>query len=64
MPTPTPPARWQFQRAVVNLAQTLPQGRYRKITVDLIAACIAFGKAAFTMQVDADSSADLDTAET
>lgn len=34
--------------AVQDLAAALPPGQYRTITLDLIAACIAFGKASFT----------------
>ena len=32
----------------MNLVKLFPPGRYRDITLDLIAACIAFGKACFT----------------
>ena len=39
---------WQFRRAVEDLARRLPAGQYQMITLKLIAACIAFGKALFT----------------
>ena len=38
----------QFTDGIQDLAMSFPPGRYRTITIELIAACIAFGKAMFT----------------
>ena len=45
-PLPSPVS--QFIAAVRGAAASLPAGQYRNITVDFIAACIAFLKASFT----------------
>ena len=39
----------------MNLAKMLPHGQYQTITLDLIAACIAFGKASFTFKFEGDA---------
>lgn len=46
----------QFQETVIDLAESFPAGQYRRITLDLIAACIVFGIATFTFkQIDASA---------
>ena len=49
--------RPQFQRAIHDLVSKFPAGRYRVITLDLVAACIAFLKASFTFVVSAGEEA-------
>lgn len=38
----------QFQKAVQELVESFPAGQCSRITVDLLASCIIFGKACFT----------------
>ena len=38
----------QFQRTVRDLVESFPPGMYRRITADVITACIVFGESKFT----------------